>query len=421
LYKAPRGTADILPREQGYWRYVEEKAASLCQLSGYQRITTPVFEDLELFTRIVSEGTDIVDKEMYVFEDRSGQKLALSPEGTAPVCRAYLQHGLYNLPQPIRLYYIGPAFRYERPQAGRYRQHHQFGIEAIGDADPALDAEVIELANYLFLSLGLCGFSIRINSIGCKTCRPKYVEALKRHYSPYSASLCADCRVRLTRNPLRLLDCKKPSCQEVASTAPKSVDYLCAECRLHFERVQEYLTALGLSFHLDHRLVRGLDYYTRTVFEIQSREEGAQNALGGGGRYDDLIEALGGKATPAVGFAAGIERIISNIKAQKVSIPGLAKPRVFVAYLGEEAKIEAMKLSSRLRTDGIGVMEATGNKSLKAQLRQANASGTSCAVIIGKKEVESRSLLLRNMGSGEQRSIPQAEILTALTQSHLLD
>ncbi len=414
MYKAPRGTSDILPHEQGYWRYVEEKAALLCQLYGYQRITAPVFEDLGLFTRIVAEGTDIVDKEMYVIRDRSGQKLALSPEGTAPVCRAYLEHGLYNLPQPVRLYYIAPAFRYERPQAGRYRQHHQFGVEALGDADPALDAEVIEMANQFFLSLGLPGFSMQINSIGCRACRPKYIEALKQHYSPYMAHLCPDCKVRFTKNPLRLLDCKNPSCQKVAETAPKSIHYLCNECRTHFESVQEYLTALELPFQVSHRLVRGLDYYTRTVFEIQSQEEGAQSALGGGGRYDDLIEQLGGKPTPSVGFAAGIERIISSLRARKVDVPALPKSHVFIAYVGEEAKLEAMKLASRLRRGQIAVMEATGSKSLKGQMRQANALGTSYTIIVGKAEVQSKTVILRDMKSGEQKSIPSAEVETAL-------
>lgn len=418
LYKAPRGTSDILPQEQGYWRFVEEKAVLLCQLYGYQRITTPVFEDLRLFARTVAEGTDIVDKEMYVFQDRSGQKLALIPEGTAPICRAYLEHGLYNSPQPVRLYYIAPAFRYERPQAGRQRQHHQFGLEALGEADPALDAEVIEMANQFFLSLGLSAFSIQINSIGCKACRPNYIEALKQHYSPHVANLCPDCRVRLTRNPLRLLDCKKASCQKLAKTAPKSIDYLCDDCRTHFETVQKYLTALRLPFQVKHRLVRGLDYYTRTVFEIEPQGEGVQTALGGGGRYDDLIEQLGGNPTPSVGFAVGIERIVSSLRAGKVNTPALPKSDVFMAYQGEEAKLEAMKLASRLRRSGIAVIGATGNKSLKGQMRQADALGTGHTVIVGKAELESKTVVLRDMRTGQQRSIPSAEVETALKQAN---
>ncbi len=416
MYKAPRGTSDILPQEQAYWKYVEEKAASLCQLYGYQLLTTPIFEDSQLFAPTVAGGQIAVDKEMYIFEDRSGQKLALRAEGTAPVCRAYLEHGLFNLPQPVKLYYIGPAFRYERPQAGRYRQHHQFGYEAIGDADPALDAEVIEMARRFFLSLGLSGFSCQLNSIGCNLCQPKYIEALRQHYSCYTANLCPDCKARLLRNPLRLLDCKKASCQKIAETAPRITDYLCPECQAHFQSVQQYLEALGIPFQLNYRLVRGLDYYTRTVFEVGPREEGAQSALGGGGRYDNLIEQLGGKPTPAVGFAAGIERIILNLKRQKIAIPALSKPTAFIAYLGERAKIRAIKLASELRQSGIAVIAAAGDKSLKGQLRQANSLGASYAIIIGEREVETQSAVLRDMITNKQETVPLAEVAAAFNR-----
>ena len=418
MYKAPRGTSDILPQEQAYWKYVEEKAASLCQLYGYHLLATPIFEDAQLFARTVAGGTDIVDKEMYIFEDRSGQKLALRAEGTAPVCRAYLEHGLFNLPQPVKLYYLGPAFRYERPQAGRYRQHHQFGYEAIGDADPALDAEVIELAWRFFLFLGLSGFSIQLNSIGCNLCQPNYVEALRQHYSSYTAYLCPDCKARLLRNPLRLLDCKKASCRKVAATAPKITDYLCSECQAHFQSVQQYLETLGIPFQLNYRLVRGLDYYTRTVFEVAPREEGAQSALGGGGRYDNLIEQLGGKPTPAVGFAAGIERIILNLKRKELATTALSKPTAFIAYLGEGAKLRAIKLASELRQAGIAVIAATGDKSLKGQLRQANSLGIDNAIIIGKAEVESQTVILRDMKSRKQKIAPLAKVAIALKESH---
>ncbi len=410
MHKAPRGTFDILPQEHAYWKYVEEKATSLCQLYGYQPLSTPMFEDAQLFIKTVAGGTDIVDKEMYVFKDKSGQELALRAEGTAPVCRAYIEHGLFNLPQPVKLYYIGPAFRYERPQAGRYRQHHQFGFEALGEADPALDAEVIEMAWQFFLSLGLSLFSVQLNSIGCKLCRPAYLQVLKQHYSSYVDRLCPDCKKRLVRNPLRLLDCKTASCQEIAEPAPKISDYLCQECRLHFQSVQKYLRALGISFKLNPRLVRGLDYYTRTVFEIQPQEEGAQSTLGGGGRYDDLVESLGGKPTPAVGFAAGLERIILNLKRQKVDIPSLPKPDIFVAYLGEKTKIEALKITSQLRKAGIAVIMATGDKSLKGQMRQANSLDISYALILGEQELENRNVILRDMRNGEQKTVSLAEI-----------
>lgn len=414
MYKAPRGTSDILPQEQAYWKYVEQKAAFLCQLYGYQQLNTPIFEDFQLFARTVAGGTDIADKEMYIFEDRSGQKLALRAEGTAPVCRAYLEHGLFNLPQPVRLYYIGPTFRYERPQAGRYRQHHQFGCEALGDADPVLDAEVIDLAQRFLLSLGLPEFPIQLNSIGCKVCQPKYIEALKQHYSNYIARLCPDCKARLARNPLRLLDCKRASCQKIAETAPKIADYLCGDCQAHFQDVQQYLQALDIPFQLNYRLVRGLDYYTRTVFEVQSQAEEAQSALVGGGRYDDLIEQLGGKPTPAVGFASGIERIILTLKGRKINPPGMLKPIAFIAYLGKEAKTEAAKLASQLRDAEIAVIIATGDKSLKSQLRQANSLGTNYTIIIGEREVKIHSVVLRDMITNKQETLSVTEIAKAL-------
>jgi len=414
LYKAPRGTSDILPEEHAYWKYVEEKAVSLCRLYGYQPLSTPIFEDAQLFTKTVAGGTDIVDKEMYVFKDKSGQELALRAEGTAPVCRAYLEHGLFNLPQPVKLYYMGPTFRYERPQSGRYRQHHQFGFETLGEGDPALDAEVIEMAWRLFVSLGLSGISIQLNSIGCRLCRPGYLEALRQYYSQYADRLCPDCKVRLTRNPLRLLDCKQAPCQQVATTAPKMKDYLCHECQLHFQSVQRYLGILDIPFCLNHRLVRGLDYYTRTVFEVQPEDEGGQSTLGGGGRYDDLVEALGGRPTPAVGFAAGLERIIFNLKGQGLAIPSLPKPVAFVAYLGAEAKTEAVKIASELRQADLAIIMGTGDKSLKAQMRQANSSGSTYTLILGAQEVRNRNVVLRDMRSGEQQTLPLAEIASLL-------
>jgi histidyl-tRNA synthetase len=417
VHKAPRGTSDILPQEHAYWKYVKEKAASLCQLYDYQPLSTPIFEDAQIFTKTVAGGTDIVDKEMYIFQDKSGQELALRAEGTAPVCRAYLEHGLFNLPQPVKLYYIGPAFRYERPQSGRYRQHHQFGFEALGEADPALDAEVIEMASHFFHSLGLSQFIIQLNSIGCKVCRPGYLEVLKQHYSDHIDRLCPDCEVRLVKNPLRLLDCKKPTCQEIAEAAPQITDYLCHECQLHFQSVREYLGVMGIPFLLNPRLVRGLDYYTRTVFEVEPRANGGQNALGGGGRYDNLIEELGGRPTPAVGFATGLERIILNLKRQKLDIPALPRPDVFIASLSGEAKTAAIKLASELREAGIAVIIATGDKSLKGQMRQADSLGIAHALILGKQEISQRNVIWRDMRSGQQKTIPLAE--TARLLKHL--
>ncbi len=410
MYQAPRGTTDILPQEQAYWRYIEQKVAYIAQLYGYERIDGPAFEDTQLFARSVGEDTDIVTKEMYTFKDRGGSSLTLRPEGTAPVCRAYLEHGLHNRPQPVKLYYIASIFRYERPQAGRYRQHYQFGYEAIGDDDPALDSEVINMAWQFFSLVNLSQITLQLNSIGCQKCRPGYIAALKDYYADRTAELCPDCKTRLSKNPLRLLDCKKPSCQMVADSAPKSASHLCDECAEHFKQLNRYLELLDLPFVVNHHLVRGLDYYTRTVFEIQPKDGGAQSTLAGGGRYDDLIEELGGKPTPALGFAAGMERIILNLKKQKVAVPPLPKPGVFIAYLGDEAKERAIKLSSNLRQAGIGVIEALGSKSLKSQLRQANSLGVGFAVIIGEEEVKTGTVILRDMTSAEQKSVPLAEL-----------
>jgi histidyl-tRNA synthetase len=416
LYHAPRGTTDILPEEQAYWRYVEQKAAYICQLFGYERIDVPTFEDAGLFSRGIGEGTDIVEKEMYVFADRGGNQLALIPEGTASVCRAYVEHGMHNLPQPVKLYYMTSAFRYERPQAGRDRQHHQFGCEAIGDDDPALDAEVIDMAWQFFQSLGISKLLLHLNSIGCKKCRPDYLKALKEYYVKYKDKLCSDCQTRLVRNPLRLLDCKQPSCQQIADAAPRSVDYLCPECTEHFNHLKRYLGRLNLPFTINHRLVRGLDYYTRTVFEIQPEIEGGQSSLVGGGRYDNLIEEIGGKPTPALGFAAGMERIVLNLKRQNIPVPPLPKPNVFIAYAGGDAKDEVIKLAAQLRQAGIGAIAATGGKSLKAQLRQANNFGARHTVIIGEEEVKTATVILRDMTSAQQETIPLSQLTELLKQ-----
>ena len=295
-FQAPRGTTDRLPPEQKYWRYVEDAAVSVARRFGYGRIDSPMFEDAGLFVRGVGAGTDIVEKEMYVFADRGGDQLTLRAEGTAPVCRAYLQHGMSNRPQPVRMYYLCPVFRYERPQAGRFRQHHQFGVEAIGDGDPSVDAEVIELAWTLMHDIGLSDLALLVNSIGDPECRPEYMAALKAYYEKQRAHLCGDCRQRLERNPLRLLDCKVETCRALGNDAPKSVECLCAGCESHWQSVQSYLKAAGIPARVDHRLVRGLDYYTRTVFEIQPAVGGAQSTVCGGGRYDGLMEQAGGAA-----------------------------------------------------------------------------------------------------------------------------
>jgi len=406
VYQAPRGTVDILPEEQVYWRYVEQKAAAICSLYGYERIDTPTFENTKLFARGIGDGTDIVEKEMYSFKDKGDNDITLRPEGTASICRAYIEHGMANLPQPVKLYYLTSIFRYERPQAGRLREHHQFGYEAIGDADPVVDTEVIEMAWRFFQSLGLEKLSLLINSIGCKECRPNYLETLRKYYQRHSDNLCKDCRTRLERNTLRLLDCKQSGCQQFVNNAPKSIDYLCEDCGQHFNLLQKYLDKICLPYSVNHKLVRGLDYYTRTVFEIQPELEGGQSTIGGGGRYDNLISELEGKPTPAVGFATGIERIILNLKREGIAVPALYEPSVFIASMGDNARETAVKLSSDLRNAGIGVVQSTGTKSLKAQLRQANNLQMQYAVIIGDEEVASQTVILKDMAGNSQENLP---------------
>jgi histidyl-tRNA synthetase len=414
VYRAPRGTTDILPEEQSHWRYIEQRAAQLCQLYGYERIDSPTFEDTGLFARSVGQGTDIVEKEMYTFRDKGGNSITLRPEGTAPVCRAYLEHGLHNRPQPVKLYYLASIFRYERPQAGRYRQH---GCEAIGDDDPIIDAEVIDLAWQFLRALDLGQLSLQLNSIGCKNCRPGYLSALRDYYAQHTEELCRDCQVRMKRNPLRLLDCKQPSCRPVAEAVPKSTDYLCPECQAHFGRLKQSLELLDIPYTLNHRLVRGLDYYTRTVFEIQPEAGGAQSTMVGGGRYDDLIEELGGRPTPAIGFATGMERIILNLKKQAVLVPPLPGPQAFIAHFGQEAGNEALKLAAELRKTGIGIIVATGGKSLKAQMRQANNLGVQYAVIIGEDELKGGTATLRDMTTAQQQILPRGDLPEYLSKA----
>jgi histidyl-tRNA synthetase len=314
----------------------------------------------------------------------------------------------------VKLYYFADIFRYERPQAGRYRQHHQFGCEAIGEASPVVDAEVIHLALTFFNSLGLQRYSLNLNSIGCRQCRPGYLEKLRRYYEPLAAGLCDDCRTRLVKNTLRLLDCKRPGCQAAADAAPRSSESLCKDCEAHFTALRAYLDALKIDYVLNHRLVRGLDYYTRTVFEIQPEEGGSQSALGGGGRYDDLISELGGKPTPALGFAAGIERIVANLKSEGIEVPQPGKPAVYIACVGEAASVEGLRLAALVRDAGLPALISAGVRSLKAQLRQANTCGARYAAIIGDDEVSSGTVMLRDMQSSEQRQLSADDLINLL-------
>lgn len=416
MYKAPRGTVDVLPQDQKYWRYVEAQAIKVCQRFGYHRIDTPVFEDAGLFLRGVGEATDIVQKETYTFDDRGGNPLTLRPEGTAPVCRAYLERGMSNLPQPVRLHYFCPIFRYERPQAGRYRQHHQFGIEAIGDGDPLIDAEVIQLGWALTQELGLRGLELVVNSIGDQACRPAYLEALKTYYEPHLADVCEDCRARHQRNPLRLLDCKQESCQWYIEQAPASVEHLCDACREHWETLLSYLDKVNLPYRTDHRLVRGLDYYTRTVFEIQPPEEGSQNTIIGGGRYDGLIEQLSGPATPGIGFGSGIERLVMNLKRQEIEVPEESATPIVIVHMGDAARIHGLALAARLRDADLRVLMAPAGRSLRAQLRYASSLEAQFSVVIGDDELTRSVSAVRNMADGTQQDVPDDGVVAYLRE-----
>lgn len=417
MFQAPRGTVDIVPEEQRYWRFFQAKAQEIADRFGYQRIDTPVFEDARLFVRGIGEVTDIVEKETYTFEDRGGDLLTLRPEGTAPVCRAYLEHGMHNLPQPVRLYYVCPVFRYERPQAGRYRQHHQFGIEVYGDGDASIDAEIIEVGWRFLESVGLEDLSLSVNSIGDSECRPAYIQTLQDYYRPQFDRLCDDCKRRLEHNPLRLLDCKQDSCQPIIANAPHSADFLCAPCQEHWANLLKYLTQMGLGYEIEHRLVRGFDYYTRTVFEIAPPVEGRMNTLVGGGRYDGLIQELGGQPTPGVGYGMGIERVIANIKRQEIQIPDYSGIKVMVAHMGEAAKLEAIRLSSELRNASIPAILGPVGRGLRAQLRYASSINASHVVIMGDDELQKGVVQLRDLAKSEQQEISPDRLIDALNDS----
>ena len=369
------GMKDILSEDRKYWDFIVEKVEKLCQYYGFKRIDTPILEDVSLFERGTGKFTDVVEKEMYVFRDKSGKNIVLRPEATPQIVRAYIEHGMKTWSQPVKLYWIGPLFRYSRPQKGRLREFHQFNFEAIGSESPGQDAEIILLAWNIYKELGIRNLTIQVNSIGCPDCRAKYIAILKDYYRGNRAKLCSDCKRRLEKNPLRLLDCKEEKCVRLANKAPQIIDNLCDNCHEHFKSILELLDELNLPYILNPRLVRGLDYYTRTVFEIWPEEEKAQSALGGGGRYDRLVEELGGEPTPAVGFAGGVERIILKMKEQGTDVPERVRPRVFLAQLGELAKKKAMKLFEEFRTNGIPIGTSFGKDSIKSQLKLADKIG----------------------------------------------
>ena len=417
--KVPKGTQDILPDDISKWCYIENKIREILTKYGYREIKTPVFEYTELFIRGIGESTDIVTKEMFTFPDRKGRSLTLRPEMTAPVVRAYLENKMDRASQVVKLFYIGPMFRCEKPQAGRFRQFNQFGIEVIGTKSPVVDVEVIIAALEIYKKLGLEKLEVLLNSVGCKKCRAVYVQKLKEFIKDKKDFLCSECINRYKINPLRVLDCKKDNCQKIIKTAPIITDYLCQECKQHFAEVKSYLDDLKIKYYVDPRLVRGLDYYTKTAFEIVSGELGAQNAIGGGGRYDDLIEELGGKPTPAVGFAAGIERMIIVMNQQKIGWPENKGLDIFVAKVSEINTDIAFKLLQKIRNAGLSADMDYSAKSLKSQMRIAHKIGAKYTMIIGEEELSKNMVTLRNMKTKEQKEVEVDNLINELEKGSL--
>ena len=417
--ETPRGIHDILPDETPKWQGLEVLIREFAARYGYREIRTPPLEHTEVFQRTAGETSDIVEKEMYTFQDRGGRSLTLRPEGTAGVVRAYLEHGMAAWPQPVRLFYIAPMFRYDRPQKGRYRMHHQFGGEVLGAALPAADVEVLSLPIRLIQTLGLTEVLVRLNSVGDQKCRPRYIEALREYFRPHRDQLCADCQRRLEGNPLRILECKEPACQRIVEGAPRITDYLCDECRAHFEEVKQRFGLLGIPYTVDPFIVRGLDYYTRTAAEIHSgRLGGAQHQILGGGRYDGLAEQLGGPHTPGVGFGLGLERLMLVLEAEKLAIPTSARAvglDVFVAAVGAPAEHEAFRLLDRLRTAGLRAVGETTERGLRAQMKQADRLGVRVAVILGEQELSAQRARVRDMRTGTQQDVPLDQLVSYLT------
>jgi histidyl-tRNA synthetase len=404
-YQAPRGTRDILPDESWKWQRVEEVFRDTAARFGYREIRTPVFEETELFARGIGDSTDIVRKEMYTFADRKGRSLTLRPEGTAGVVRSYIEHSIGRGGRITKLFYFCPMFRYERPQAGRYRQFWQWGLESLGSLSPAVDAEIIHFSVSLFTALGLRGTEARVNSAGCRECTPAYNELLREKLSACLPSFCEDCRVRFERNPRRMFDCKNEACLEVLRGAPSILGSLCAECREHFDRVQDYLTRMSVPFRVDTSLARGLDYYTKTVFEVHYAGLGAQSALCGGGRYDQLAEELGGDRTPACGVSAGVERLMTALESEGAFPTAQPGPAVVVIWMGEAASLAGASLAAQLR-ERTSVEMDHQDRSLKAQLREAARLGARFSVIIGDDEVARGVAVVKDMETGEQEAFP---------------
>ena len=401
INRAVKGTNDVLPDESSNWQFVERQMLSTAALYGFKEIRVPVFEHTEVFLRSVGDTTDVVQKEMYTFDDKGGRSITLRPELTAGVIRSVIENGLVNGALPLKVCYVGGCYRYEKPQAGRLREFHQFGVECVGAAEPNADAEVIALARQVLNSIGIDKISLEINSIGCPECRKEYHKALKEYFSANKDKLCGTCLDRLERNPMRILDCKSPVCSEIAGNAPVVLDYLCDECKNHFEQVKSYLTAMNIEYTVNPHIVRGLDYYTRTVFEFVSGDIGAQSTVCGGGRYDGLVAQMGGPSVPSLGFAMGIERLMLVLKNQGKELPSADKPDLYIAALGEKAQLKTAELCAALRADGFKVETDICGRGLKAQMKYANKIGAKYSLVLGDTEIGENSASLKNMADGE--------------------
>lgn len=401
ITKAPKGTEDLLPQDSFRWQYLEKNFKSICDSFGYKEIRVPTFEHTELFERGVGDTTDVVEKQMYTFNDKGGRSITLRPEGTASVARSYLQNSLYSGALPLKMWYNVPCFRYENKQKGRLREFHQFGIEAFGAKGPAIDAEVVALAITFLEKVGLCDLSVNINSIGCPECRRKYNESLKEYLRPKYDELCDTCKTRFERNPLRILDCKSPICQEIAKDAPRLLDFICDECREHFKGFKSALTNMGIKYNVDNGIVRGLDYYTKTVFEIIS----GPFTVCGGGRYDGLVEEFGGDPTPAIGFGLGIERLLIRLAENGVEIPDEGNPDIYIAPLGDAATKKAHVIAFELRKAGIKAETDLVGRGLKPQMKYSDKIGSKYTLVLGDSEIETGIVRLKNMETGEQTEL----------------
>lgn len=405
ITKAIKGTKDVLPSEVYKNQYIEATCLTVAENFGYKEMRTPVFEHTELFQRGVGDTTDVVQKEMYTFDDKGGRSITLRPEGTAGAARSFLENGLSNEALPQKICYLTSCYRYEKPQAGRLREFHQFGIECFGATSPLADAEMIALAKQIFDELGVKDLHLELNSIGCPTCRAEYHKALKEYFASRVDELCDTCRDRLDRNPMRILDCKSPVCSEIAKDAPVVLDYLCDECKEYFEKTKTYLDAMNIEYIVNPQIVRGLDYYTKTVFEFVADSIGAQGTVCGGGRYDGLIEELGGQHTPSLGFGMGLERLQLVMEAQGCEFPEPSRPDLFIVAMGDKATLKAVEIAKDMRDEGYSVVYDLNGRSLRAQMKYADKINAKYNVVIGDNEVDTKSAVLKDMTTGEQSNI----------------